>query len=435
MFKASSSTCRNTLDFLDDSDTIGHLAKISGFLKRKPRKITPAGFVKAVILAGAKDSISFNAIAWHAGQIGGATSSRQNLHRRCDENAVAFLQEVTAHALRQRCQMPPETGAFKRIIIHDGSIQHLADAVAKDFPAVSSTEHNKAMLRLQLSYDYLSGEVLYARLEPYPRTDARAAGDLIEHLQPGDLCLRDLGYYKAAWFQQMNALGAFYISRLKSEVTVFTDSGSNLRLDKFLNRRKEAVVDQQVRLGGTGDFHTRLVALRVPPEVAAQRRRKLHAAAKRRHETVSALKLALADLTLLITNLSKEQAGGEMLRQLYRLRWQVEIVFKTLKSNGCMRRLTSHVSNRHHLLALLLGQLLQVILNLRLCRVLSEFDPAHPPSLLKISGLTSETLAALWLSERSESQWTRHIERLNYHCRHDLRTLKNLEKLRAELLR
>lgn len=435
MLKASSLPCRNTVDFLNDSETIDQLAKASGFLSRKPRKVTPSAFIKAVVLAGANDSVSFKSIAWQAAQLDGEPCSRQNLHRRCDEEAVAFFQDVTAHVLQQRCPLPSQAGIFKRVIIGDGSILHFADAMAKDFPAVSSTVHDKAMLRLQFAYDYLSGETLYARLDPYSRTDASVAGDLLEHIRPGDLVLRDLGYYKAAWFQKMDALGAFYISRLKSEVVVFNGSSPNVRLDDFLRRRSEAVVDLPLRLGRAGEFHTRLVALRVPAEVAAQRRRKLHSAAKRRQETASALRLALADWTLLITNLPTEKLEAETLWQLYRLRWHVEMVFKALKSNGCMQRLARHISNASHLRVMLLGQLLQVILNLRLCRRLSEFDPARPASLLKMAGLLTETLAALWLSDGCELQWARHLQRLQQHCRYDQRTRKNLEELRVELLR
>lgn len=291
------------------------------------------------------------------------------------------------------------------------------------------------MLRLQFAYDFTSGQTLFAKLEPYPRTDGAAAGDLIEHLKPGDLCLRDLGYYKAEWFQQMEAAGAFYVSRLKSGVTVVTGSGSHLRLDKFLSRMKGDLVDQRVQLGQAGDFHARLVALRVPGEVAAQRRRRLHEQAKKKGATVSALKLALADWVLLITNLTKEQADAETLRQLYRLRWHVEIVFKTFKSNGCLQLLTSHVSNPHHLQVLLLGQLLQVILNLRLWRALAGSSPEHPSSLLKMAGQARETLEALWLTGRSALLWKGHVRRLLYYCRYDRRRLKSLTTLHAELLR
>jgi hypothetical protein len=436
MLKDDSLPCRKSVDLLEDTAALQQLAKESGFLRRSPRKVAPGDFIKAVMLAGAQGSVSFNSLARQAGRVSGMTSSRQNMARRCGAAAVCFLRGAVALALqRGGPAASPVTTAFSRVVIHDGSLIRLADSAREHFPAVSSSDADKAMLRLQFAYDYSSGKTLFANLDPYARTDAAAAGDLMAHLQPGDLCLRDLGYYKAAWFQQMDAIGAFYLSRLKSEVTVCGSAGKAIALDKFLQAAKGDLVDATVRLGAAGDFTTRLVAIRVPREVAEQRRRKLHEKAKRRNQTPSALKLALADWLLLVTNIPPEKAGAEALRHLYSLRWHVELVFKTFKGNGCLRQLAGHASNPHHLETLLLGQLLQVILNLRLWRTLSAPHAGRPLSLLKVAGLIRETLEILWLPVAAANAWRAHLQRILYHCRYDRRQLKNLEILHSELLR
>lgn len=425
--------CRRQIDPLDDCD-LNEFAKATGFLKRKPRKITPAAFVKAIMLAGAAGAPSFRSIAWKVGSLaGGVTGSPQNLHRRCDHHAVEFFEKVVAHALSRRQLLAEASGIFTRLLINDGSILLLADGVASHFPAVTGHGQDKAMLRLQLACDFRRGDAVCARLDPYSRTDATASADLLEYLEPGDLVLRDLGYYKAACFQKIDDLHAYYVSRIKSEVLVFKDDGTKLHLGEFLRHRKEDVVDQQVRLGAAGNFHTRLVALRVPQKIAEERRRKLREGSKRRGEKISDMRLALADWTLLITNLTGEQATAGKLEELYRLRWHVEIVFKTLKSNGCMQRLATHVSNPHHLRVLILGQILQIILNLRMWRELGRIDPTRPASLLKVAKLMQETLEVLWLPGTDDHAWQRHLRRLFYYCRYDKRSRRNLRDLCAKL--
>lgn len=435
MLKASCLPCRDSIDLLNDSATLHRLAKESGFLKRKPRKITPDGFIKSMMLAGSHRSISFNALARQAGRISDKISSRQNMARRCGPTGVSFLGKVLSHVLGQTRPFSLTRGArFRRIVIQDSTLARFADALSCHFPARSSNDETKAILRVQLAYDLVSGQTLLQRNDAYCRTDAAAAGDLIDLLQPGDLCLRDLGYYKAEWFQQINAKGAFYLSRLKSEVLVCRPGESPVPLDHFLKKAR-TVVDEIVTLGRHADFRTRLVALRLPPAQARERRRKLKQDAKRHGIQVSALKLALADWMLLITNVPAEQMQAEALRQLYRLRWHAELVFKTLKSNGCLRQLASHRSNPHHVEALLLGQLLGVLLNLRLWRDLMTRDKERPLSLLKIGTCIIETLEALWCGPPDETNWRKHLDRLIHHCRYDRRTRENLAELTSCALR
>ena len=76
----------------------------------------------------------------------------------------------------------------------------------------------------------------------------------------------------------------------------------------------------------------RLIVLPVPQEVADQRRRKAKETAQRKGRTVSKERLALMSWTFLVTNVSTEMLSIEQVALLYRVRWQVELVFKLWKS-------------------------------------------------------------------------------------------------------
>ena len=78
----------------------------------------------------------------------------------------------------------------------------------------------------------------------------------------------------------------------------------------------------------------RLLAVRVPPEVANERRRHFKAEAHRRGKTVSKARLAAADWTLYLTNILSEMATLQEAVALGRTHWQIELLFKLWKSHS-----------------------------------------------------------------------------------------------------
>ena len=110
-------------------------------------------------------------------------------------------------------------------------------------------------------------------------------------------------------------------------------NGSRLDLPRWLTQQPE-VVDIPVLLGQKERLPSRLIALRVPQEVADQRRRRLYADAARRGRQPSALQLALAAWPLYVTNLPPERLSADEAQVLGRTRWHVERLFKRWKSHG-----------------------------------------------------------------------------------------------------
>jgi hypothetical protein len=89
-----------------------------------------------------------------------------------------------------------------------------------------------------------------------------------------------------------------------------------------------------VQLGARHRLAARLLAVPVPPAVAAARRRKLRAAAREAGRTVSKARLALAGWTLLVTNAPAALLSIAEALVLYRARWQIELLFKLWKQHG-----------------------------------------------------------------------------------------------------
>ncbi len=111
-----------------------------------------------------------------------------------------------------------------------------------------------AGIKIQLEYDLHSGQFLNIQVGPGKNNDKTYGTECLETLRPGDLCIRDLGYFSLEDLDQIGQRGTYYIPRLKLNTNVY------------------------------------------------------------------------------VTNTSWEWVPMEQVHELYSLRWQIEIVFKTWKS-------------------------------------------------------------------------------------------------------
>lgn len=70
----------------------------------------------------------------------------------------------------------------------------------------------------------------------------------------------------------------------------------------------------------------------LPPEQAAESRRKVNATAKSKGQTASAKRLLLAGWVLVLTSIAPDVLSFDSICNLYRTRWQIELAFKRMKS-------------------------------------------------------------------------------------------------------
>ena len=138
----------------------------------------------------------------------------------------------------------------------------------------------------------------------------------------------------------------YYLSRLKFGTKVYTPEGKCLDWVPWLNAQSQARVDLPVRVGQQEQLPCRLLAVRVPQEVADQRRRQLHEYARKQQVSLSAERLAWADWTVLITNVPVERLTLPEALTLLRVRWQIELLFKLWKSHAHIDEWRSRKSPR-----------------------------------------------------------------------------------------
>ena len=105
-------------------------------------------------------------------------------------------------------------------------------------------------------------------------------------------------------------------------------------LPHWLSTRTEDKIDQPIFLSDRYRLACRLIAVRLPAQVAAERRRRLRREARKKGQTVSGARLQLAAWTIFVTNVPPAKLSVEEVLVIGRCRWQIELLFDLWKTHG-----------------------------------------------------------------------------------------------------
>lgn len=313
-------------------------ARTSGFVQRRS-KLSGALFVQTLVYGWLENpAAGIGGLARMAGALG-APISPQGLDQRFTLEAAECVQQVLATAVERLVTAAPVAipifARFAGVYVQDSTTVALPGDLAATWPGcgnASTPAPSSASLKLQVRLDLTHGTL--AGPVPHPgRVHDRAAPALDPPLPPGALFLADLGYFSLDHLRALAADGVLWLTRLQVQTAVFDPAGVRLDLLDWLDRQG-AEIDRPVLLGAQDRLPARLLAVRVPPEVAEARRRKLHAEARRRGQTVSQDRLRRADWTILVTNVPAASLTVQEALVLARARWQIELLVKLWKSHG-----------------------------------------------------------------------------------------------------
>lgn len=223
-------------------------------------------------------------------------------------------------------------------------------------------------------------------------------------VEAGEIRLADRGYAKAKDLCALLEAGADYVTRIgwrslklrQSDATAFNLIAALKAMPAAASLvSHEVVVEAGGQTGGgqSAPRALRLLVARKPPEAAAQERRRIRRNASRKQVSPNPNSLIAAGFVMILTSLPGETVPAEEVMALYRLRWQVEIAFKRLKSLlriGDLRAKGPELARSwiaaHLIAALLLDTMTQDFLDSPPCGGLGGLpgaiplaDPAGPP--------------------------------------------------------
>lgn len=313
------------------------LARETQFVQRES-KLDGAAFVQTLVFSYLADpEASLDALTQTAAALN-VDITASGLTQRFTPAAATFLERVLACAVQRVLAADPLAipilEQFTGVYIEDSTIIVLPPALRDLWHGCgSTTDQGEAAIKLMLRLNLSTGQLAGLSLHDGRVHDSRAA-HAATTLPAGSLYLADLGFFRLERLQQLADQEGFFLSRLQAQTTVFAADGTRWDDLAALLTTQAASVDLPVTLGVRQRLPARLIAVRVPQEVADQRRRRLRAEARRRGQTVSAHHLTLADWTIFITNAPVSRLPLAAVLVVARARWQIELLFKLWKSHG-----------------------------------------------------------------------------------------------------
>jgi hypothetical protein len=247
----------------------------------------------------------------------------------------------------------------------------LPECMAGEFPGFDG-DGTKSCTQLQFEYDILSGKINDFCIGDARMSDHTYAYPRISNIQKKELIIRDLGYSRIDSFIKTQSQGGYYISRLHPQINLYEKKGDSLiplslkMIFKKLQAIKGKYLDLQIYIGREAKHPVRLTVNRLTSEAIRKRlQKKIHRKNKNQEKYQY-----LSKMNLFITNVPKEILAADAIYGLYKIRWQIELIFKTWKSVLNIDKVRKMKAERFK--CYLLGKLLWILVNWEIYSLFNE---------------------------------------------------------------
>jgi hypothetical protein len=312
---------------------------------QRSSKMTGDHFTQMMVLGCLEQpETSLNSLAQTSADLG-VDITESGINQRIDAEAVDLMQRILKEAVERfsgKHGVPPEImRKFSAVRILDSTQVTLPDTL-QDVFAGCGGDGPVAGAKIHLSYEYLHGEVTAIEI-----VDGRSPDQNCSlHTQvttPGSLHLFDLGYFKQDVFADLDAAGAYFISRYQRQTALYWQEDVPIGFDvlAFVESIRGNQCQIVAHIGRKVQLSVRVLFQRLPPDVVEERRRKVRAKMRRDGKTPSQRYLQLLEWNIFITNVPEKWLSFEQILLVYRVRWQIEIIFKVWKSDAHLDKIGS----------------------------------------------------------------------------------------------
>jgi len=212
------------------------------------------------------------------------------------------------------------------------------------------------------------------------RTEGVGTGESFRQfaIHKGDYILADRGYCHAGGIDHLRRQGAYVTVRLNpASVRILTMDGKPFELPKNLQsiRRPGIVKSWDVQISGQTEpaVAGRLCVIHKSQEASALAQKKLRRRANKHAEELQPQTLEYAKYVMLFSTFPKSSFADTDILEWYRVRWQVELVFKRFKSIAGLGHLPKY--DQQSAKAWLYGKLLVALLIEKLIGYASSISP------------------------------------------------------------
>jgi hypothetical protein len=294
-------------------DNLSELAKTTGAVERW-RNLKNGEELLRLILAYAMEDLSLRSTAAWSTQTALELKDTSVLHRL--RKAPPLLERVLAHLLNHRLRAEPAPGPEFRI----------NDATVLSMPGSEGTDW-----RLHAVYD-----PAHCRLRRVEITDHQG-GERLDRDRPqaGDIVCGERGLAHARGIHALSEAGAYVLLRMHwQNIRLLDAQGQPVDMEETLKRADagDTGTSVYVPLDGKVPVPARLLVRPLPTQAASRNRQRLRRNAAKKGRTPSATALRLAGYFCVLHTLPEALASDDVVLELYRIRWQIEMFFKRCKS-------------------------------------------------------------------------------------------------------
>lgn len=364
------------------SEITGIVRQIQGFMNRTALndKAKEFGFIKQRGKMCALDFLLINMLALNErGQQCSLTDlcnqastlgihmCQQSMNERYNDSSVKLykwlLDELLCYQLG-KAEKIDLLRFFNGVYVEDSTSFQLPDSLSEDFKGFGG-DSTCAAVKLNCKLD-LQSNVFRLRLKSGTDNDQNG---LTLGCPASSLWLRDLGYYKIDEFINIQRQGAYFISRLGYRTHAYLKKKGACKIDFMAlaaQLKAGQSYEQKVYIGVKHRFACRLIVIKLPKDEYEKRREKLRKTKKAKGKKVTQQRLDQCAINIFITNLASDQYEAEQIWYLYKIRWQIEILFKAWKSILNLGKIKQ--IKRERLLTQLYIKLIEIVINTQLFR-------------------------------------------------------------------
>lgn len=356
-------------------------ARETGVVERY-RKVDPVLLFWVLVLGfGVRMQRTLASLHRRYEKAGGKKLARSSFYKRFDRELVRFLHECVLHGIEELARGPERVlkerlRVFRDVLVQDSTVLRLHEALAKKWPATRA-RNVAAGVKVSVVVSAVADGVKSVRLfgERESEVHTLRLGPWVKDR----VLLLDLGFFKYQVFDRIQRNGGFFVSRLKENA------------DPVITRLVRRVRGASIPVEGE---HLRDVLPRLQREVLdvmveARFRRRAYAGTSsgdtRVFRVVAMMNEETGEHHAYITNVLDDVLAAEEVAALYGARWEVELVFKELKSKYAFDALDT--KNPAIVEALVWVGILTLLVSRRLYRVVLEHHDPEKGDLVRFTKL------------------------------------------------
>jgi hypothetical protein len=321
-------------------EEIEDIAYETGAVKRK-RKIDAAALAQTMIFGFWQDpDLRMSGLA----QIGGRrevqvteSAISQRFTPECAKMFLEIMKRLAEVQVQSEKVDIPILKVFSAVIVEDSTSIVLPTQLAETWKGCGGSEGvSEAAVKAFVRWNVLTGEIHGPLLTDGRTNDHKSPFD-VEELPEDSLYIADLGFFgieRLCKIARCKEGKRYFVSRLLPKTNIYTRSGHRLYLTGILPQKVGQVREKGVILGQKNGLPVRLILVKVPEEVAEERKNRIRLKAQKNGNTPSEEVLTLAHWTIVITNIVRKHASYAEILVLLRLRWQIERLFRLWKEDG-----------------------------------------------------------------------------------------------------